>query len=288
MHGNTPFQIDGPRKQSTILPMLIPLMGILSCGQSFPPPEAVDVDRQHIQALSKRTLFFGHQSVGGNILDGARSLLSRASAGVSIVATKNAADLEPGTWAHSLVGRNEDPASKIAAFKEIMDGGLGDHVDLAFVKLCYVDFNAATDVHALFADYQRTLRGLEKAYRKTMFVHLTVPLTIVQTGVKSSLKKMLGKTVWGEAENGKRFEFNELLRREFATAPVFDLAKLEATTPSGKSHTVEVGGRDVEVMVPTYTYDDGHLNEAAQLYVASHLLNFLGALSVPIAADSMK
>jgi len=40
------------------------------------------------------------------------------------------------------------------------------------------------------------------------FVHVTVPLTIVQTGAKAWLKRRLGKAPWGEQENVVRHRFN--------------------------------------------------------------------------------
>ena len=64
--------------------------------------------------------------------------------------------------------------------------GAAAGVDIALVKFCYVDFDAGTDVPALFAAYQATLASLEGRYPRTTFVHVTAPLTTVQGGPRRS------------------------------------------------------------------------------------------------------
>src|SRR3954467_7751700 len=92
----------------------------------------------------------------------------------------NAAGLAPGTLAHFFVPENGDPLGKLANFKKALGGGSA--ADIALIKFCYVDIDAATDASALFAHYQQTLAELRAANPRTTFVHVTLPLTTAQTG----------------------------------------------------------------------------------------------------------
>ena len=58
-----------------------------------------------------------------------------------------------------------------------MRSGLGQHVDVAMMKLCYVDINSGTDVDALFATYRTTMAALQREVPGVTFIHVTVPLT---------------------------------------------------------------------------------------------------------------
>ncbi|MCP3060927.1 hypothetical protein LXT21_19255 [Myxococcus sp. K38C18041901] len=238
-----------------------------------------------LEKLSSRRIFFGHQSVGGNILDGVKALPNSAQGVVPrVVEVQSPTEsLAPGTLAHALVGQNEKPESKIADFERLMDGGLAKSTDVAFFKFCYIDINGATDTRALFEKYRVAMEGLKARHPGTTFVHVTAPLTTVQRGAKAWLKELLGRPVWGVAENVQRETFNELMRKTYAgKEPLFDLARLEATAPDGSKETYELNGQTWPAMVPGYSDDGGHLNPAAQARLATELLNFLASLPAPV------
>src|SRR5688500_12416354 len=113
---------------------------------------------QGLQSVSQRRIFFGHQSVGGNVLDGLRDLASESRIPVKIV---QGSTLEGPGVLHEYVGENEKPLSKVRAFEMLMNGGLGSQVEIAFFKFCYIDFTPETDVVALFNEYRRTLDALK-------------------------------------------------------------------------------------------------------------------------------
>jgi hypothetical protein len=235
-----------------------------------------------LSAVSSKRIFFGHQSVGGNILDGLQEVAKGSGGGgLNIVESSDPKALEKPAIAHALIGKNEEPSSKIAAFQKAMEA-LGDKADVAFYKFCYVDFDASTDVEKLFGEYQASHDALRSKYPKTTFVHLTTPLTTIQTGPKAWLKRLTGSGAWGEAENVKRHQFNELLRKTYGPGgknePVFDLAKAEATHADGRLNTFEREGRQIPYLIPGYTYDSGHLNQEGKVKVARELLTFLAAL----------
>ncbi|MFY1826138.1 hypothetical protein ACN47A_09520 [Myxococcus fulvus] len=238
-----------------------------------------------LEKLSSRRIFFGHQSVGGNILDGVKALPNSAQGVVPrVVEVQTPTEsLAPGTLAHAMVGQNEKPESKIADFERLMDAGLGKSTDVAFFKFCYIDINGATDTRALFEKYRVAMEGLKARHPSTTFVHVTAPLTTVQRGAKAWLKEMLGRPVWGVAENVQRETFNELMRKTYAgKEPLFDLARLESTAPDGSRETYELNGQTWPAMVPGYSDDGGHLNAAAQARLATELLNFLASLPAPV------
>ena len=67
--------------------------------------------------LSQKKIFFGHQSVGFNIIDGIEDLVKEnPQIKLNIVETSDVADFDAPLFAHSRVGKNKDPKSKIDAF----------------------------------------------------------------------------------------------------------------------------------------------------------------------------
>ncbi|WP_338867128.1 hypothetical protein [Myxococcus stipitatus] len=235
-----------------------------------------------LERLSSRRIFFGHQSVGGNLLDGVQRLPASSQAPRVVEVKSPTEAVAPGTLAHAMVGQNEKPESKIADFERMMDAGLAKSTDVAFFKFCYIDFNGATDSRALFEKYRASMEGLKARHPGTTFVHVTAPLTTVQRGAKAWLKELLGRPVWGIAENVQRETFNELMRQAYGgKEPLFDLARLESTAPDGKRETYELNGQTWPAMVPGYSDDGGHLNATGQERLAKELMNFLANLPAP-------
>lgn len=244
-------------------------------------PSLKDVPESAWEKLSQKTIYFGHQSVGYNIVDGIRDIMKvHPRIRLSIVETHNPEDLTVPMFCHSRVGTNKDPQSKIDAFADYMENGLADKVDIAFFKFCYIDVRAGTDAGGVFSDYKNTMTRLRTKYPDTAFVHVTVPHTIVQTGIKAGIKKIIGRPVHGYADNIVRSRFNEMLRSEYeGKEPLFDLAKRETTSLDGKQASFEEGGTTFHGIVPSYTFDGGHLDEAGRRIVAEQLLISLAILA---------
>lgn len=237
------------------------------------PPSGPDPVKSRLQAISSSTVLFGHQSVGGNVLDGLRAVAREHGVDVQVAEVQGAAALRPGTFGHVLVAANGEPRRKLASFAAALRGG---DPDVALVKFCYVDFDASTDARALFADYQATLRELGQRHPRTTFVHVTVPLHAADGLLKGLAKKVLGKRSGAVAANARRDEFNELLRAAFAGEPVFDLARVESTQPSGRAVSADLGGKAVPMLAAEYTDDGGHLNSAGSRRAALALVDALG------------
>ena len=229
-----------------------------------------------LETLAQRSVFFGHQSVGMNLLEGLRDLAGEQKVPLRIVEGPPA----PGTFAHRFVPENGDPLRKLKSFAS----GLEPSPQIAMLKFCFVDFDARTDAAALFARYQAALADLQARHPQTVFVHVTVPLTTAQGGPKAWVKKLLGRAPAGVAENAKRDEYNALLRAAYqGRAPLFDLAAIESTRPDGSRESVEWNGREVPALVPAYASDGAHLNAEGRRRAAERLAGVLAA--VPLRQD---
>ena len=228
--------------------------------------------------LSKQNVYFGHQSVGFNIMDGVTDIMAdNDNIKLTIKEASSLSEFEEPFFAHSRNGENRDWQSKIDGFHDKISSGLGKKADIAFFKLCYVDINGETDVQKLFESYRQTMKQLEKEFPDTVFLHTTAPLRTTETSWKTWIKKLIGKEhIWEYADNIKRNEFNDLIRQEYeASGKLFDIARIESTYTDGTRETFERKDNTYSSLVPSYTYDGGHLNELGRQMVAAHLLNIL-------------
>jgi hypothetical protein len=220
-------------------------------------------------------IIFGHQSVGFDILAGVADLEATAPAhGKLEVTLSTSADaLDRPALVHFQIGRNGDPYSKLDAWRRYVTGGLGSRADLAMFKFCFDDIAADTDIDRLFAAYRMTVEDLQDRFPGTVFVHVTIPLTTLQGGVKGAVKRVLGRPVGEELENVRREAFNDRLRAQYrGRAPLFDLAAFEAEWPDGRVETFSHDGARVRALAPIYTVDGGHLNALGRTRMAARFL----------------
>jgi hypothetical protein len=230
-------------------------------------------------ALETKRIFFGHKSVGDNIVGGIRDLMLRnPRLKLNIVRSQNPETIQGPALIEYHIGKNGDPQSKNNDFAAILGNGLGAQGGIAMLKYCYADINASTNVQNMFEAYRRRIAALKEQYPLLRIVHSTVPLTTVEPAPKAWLKSRMGKKTARDA-NAKRQEFNQLLRNAYAhTDPVFDLAEVESTRPDGTRAYFMRGGTKVEMLVPEYTTDGGHLNEIGRRAAADRLARILARL----------
>lgn len=231
--------------------------------------------------LSEMTVYFGHQSVGSNIMQGVSDLIAaQPKLGIVVRESDGSADPCEGCFAHSKLGKNGDAKIKTDAFAALMEGGLGDRVDIAFHKYCFADIYAGTEVASIFEHYKKVMARLRAEYPRVTFVHVTIPLMVVQSGPKAVIKKLLGRMPDNYADNMRREEFNDLMRREFqGEEPLFDLAVIESTRPDGTREIIEFRGNRSFALVPGYSDDGAHLNDTGRRRVAGTLLVALAELA---------
>lgn len=238
------------------------------------------LSKADFEHLSKKRIYFGHQSIGFNIVDGLLALeKANPEIGLTVKETRDPAQITSGVFAHGRVGENKAPSSKIRDFVTSVEGGLGESVDVAFFKFCYVDFEADTDPEKVFAEYRAAMTQLRQKYPRLTIVHVTVPLSVVQTGPKALVKRIMGKKRWGAEANIVRNRYNELLRREYGgKEPLFDLSAIEATRLDGGNVTFAESGGTYPMLAAEYASDGKHLNDLGGRWVAAHMVKVLAGL----------
>lgn len=260
--------------------VLVLLIMIIACNGGKMEKEKVhyksikDVPASAWEAFSKKKIFFGHQSVGFNIMEGIEAvILENPKIKLNIVITSDPEKFNQPIFAHTTIGENENPQSKTDAFVNLLDNGIGRKVDMAAYKYCYIDTNSSSDVQKMFRHYQQQNQYLKNKYPDITFIHVTMPLTTIQTGIKAWIKKILGRPVGGIEENRKRNEFNALLLKEYKNKePVFDLASVEATRPDQQKEKFIVDGKEYLSMFSDYSSDGGHLNRLGSKVVAEQFI----------------
>lgn len=276
------------RKLTT--PLLFVAASLLAGCDAGPPPETRTMSAPSSSAASAAAptagqwqrvaqlrVLFAHQSVGGNILDGIQR--EAAARQVPLVLAESRSALPGAGIQHFKVGRNEDPAGKLADFESVVNGEAGTPPNVALLKFCYIDFTQRVDPQQLAQQYIAELDALSSAHPQTVFVPMTSPLTTVQTGPRAWLKKVLGKEPGGYADNVRRQAFNAVVRSRYGSDPrLFDIAALES---GGGRHNVDAGGTRVEFLDPALTDDGGHLNEAGQRLVGNALIAHLATVGKP-------
>lgn len=222
--------------------------------------------KDDLELIARSRVVFGHQSVGNDLLSGLALLAKEEGVALRVVQGRDAALLaEPGL-VHDLIGENEEPSRKVKDFGALV-AALGPGAQVAAMKLCYVDFDQPRDAAALLAEYQREVAALRAKVQGVTVLHVTAPLTTVQSGLKAVVKDLLGKGRWGRKFNIARHGFNEKLRAAVQGEPLFDLAEAEAGTGPGRCVDV-VDGKPFPCLRPELSDDGGHLNARGQREVA--------------------
>lgn len=274
-------------KEKTLLfILLIFSISLFNCnGGPMPEKKKIfeninDVPKSKWEKLSEKKIYFAHKSVGFNIIEGVQDVMKEhPEIKLNIVETSKASDFKIGLFAHSEVGKNMDPKSKIDGFMSFMDKGIGEKADIAALKFCWADMMSNDDIDQIFANYSESISQLKRKYPDMTIIHFTAPLTTNQNGPKAWFKKLIGKPVWGVEENIKRNKYNELILNKYkGKQPVFDIAAIESTFPDGTRSTFMQNGKTYYLMVPEYTYDHGHLNQVGRKKVAEQFLIHLANL----------
>lgn len=235
-----------------------------------------------IERIRSRKVFFGHKSVGADLVRGLRELLVSAGGPEPVIletGDPGAVDTAAGFFAHASIGENRLPALKIAEFASLVRSGFGDAADVVLMKLCYLDIQDETGIEPLFQAYCDTISALKREFPHTVFAHVTVPVVAAERGLRPLVKRALGRPVRGREDNLARQRYNVLLRTGLDPSdPVFDLASAESMLPDGRPLTGSSDGRVFPVMVPQYTVDGGHLSELGRRVVGARFGAFLASL----------
>jgi hypothetical protein len=247
-----------------VLCVAIGLTLTLACGDS--PVNDVALTTAQAQRLGALRILFGHQSVGGNVIEGLADL-ARDGELMPLVVTRGLQvdSAGKGVIAHEWVGENGAPASKLAAVGDAL-AGPARGANVAIVKFCYSDFQADTDPDALFAVYRDQVTAWHARFPGVTFVHVTAP-TVRPEGAAARLLRTLRGRLTMRARAAKVARYNERLREAYSgREPVIDLAAYESAGP---------------FLNPEFTDDGQHLNEVGRKVVARRVLGFLADSVAP-------
>jgi lysophospholipase L1-like esterase len=229
-----------------------------------------------LHVLASHRVYFAHQSVGDDIIGGAQAILrEHPDATIRVVETREPARINGPAFMHFHVGTNEAPHSKNDDLLTVLDSRAHRDSAIVLMKYCYIDVNRDTDAAQLFRGYRALVDSVRTRHPDLRIVHATIPLTIDASGIVPGLKRLLGRTTAREL-NATRNAFNEMLRREFASEPIFDIAALESTRNTDFTSSTP-GESAVPSLQPEYTTDGGHLNEQGARRLAEHLFRVLAA-----------
>ena len=231
------------------------------------------------ERLATKRIFFGHQSVGANILDGVRDLMAEDSTlRLNLVRSPAPSSVAGPALIEAFVGENGNPSSKGNGFAADLAQGMGAEGGIALYKYCYLDMQPGADPAALFAMYRANMDSLAARHPEVTFVHVTMPLTTTGSAPKQLLKKLMGKATTTDLNAGRN-RYNAMLRETYGRkAPVFDLAEIESTRADGSRSFVTRGGQTIYTLAPEWTDDGGHLNAAGRKRVARAFLAYLASL----------
>ena len=265
-------------------PVRVPNGDVSATGGAKPSPKdvrrqvrgdvAIDMPSESELAVVDRTrVLFGHQSVGMNILGGIASIY--ADEGVpppeieEVDGTAGAA-AGGGVIEHAFIGVNGDPVGKMKAFVRLMDSPAAEKIDVALMKLCYVDFDQHVDPRALFEAYATTMAELEAQHPAVTFLYTTAPLTTAAFDADSGSSP---------ADNFVREQFNDMVRKAYGNSGrLVDIGAIESTTRAGRL-TGSIDGHTYYVLDDGLSTDGGHLNEFGSEAVAAQFLKVVAANS---------
>lgn len=229
-------------------------------------------------ALAEGRFFFGHQSVGRNIVDGMVDLLAEHREIPLMIAESRNFGARPAFY-HATVGRNQFPQEKLDEFAAIVDRSLGGERGIAMLKFCPADVRPDSDPQALFDAYRQQTDVLKANHPMLTVVHLTMPLARSESW-RGVVKKRLRGQMLERDRNVVRNRYNTLIRETYSgREPVFDIAQLESTLPDGSRLFLMAGTDTVYTMSSLYASDAAHLNEVGRRMVAEQLLIFLARLA---------
>ena len=249
---------------------------------SIQQPQSLNlIPKSTWKMLAGKNIYFGHQSVGSDILQGIEDLKKESPWLPITINSLNDVKQNTGIQLiHSSIGKNGDINSKNSSFEEIIVTILSGKVDIAGFKYCFLDFDSTSNIQEIFNNYKATIFSIKKTNPNIRIVHFTVPLTSNQTGIKAFLKNMFGKPVGGAVENVVRNKYNDLLKKEYAkTGFVFDLAGFESTNIDGSVNLFKYNEKYYRHLVSKYIYDGQHLNEMGKRRIAEQFVLYLVNIS---------
>lgn len=217
-----------------------------------------DLDTPTLKKVADTRVLFGHRSVGASIVEQGIGAVYAEHDLPSPVASQQSPN---GTFRDEWLTQTEDPLDKLEDFDAwFRSRGMGDGIDVAAMKLGYLDVGPETDAQRLFEQYVTLMDGLERDYPATRFLHATITMT-----------------QWDPKANAAIERFNALMRSRYgASGQLVDLAQVLSDCPGGGRvvRTTEEG-EPYYTLCDEFSADGGHLNELGATVAAKELLRVI-------------
>ena len=218
---------------------------------------------QKLTAMKVKRTLFGHQSVGGNMVDGIPALYASYSVSPSItqIDASQINSTSGGFFADFYVGENGDPVGKTADFNTTVRQ-YSSRLDFALMKFCFVDIVSGVNVTQVFNAYRTVMDQLVTDFPAIKFVYTTAALD--EYDIDNAVT---------------REQLNTLIRNQYAsTGRLFDLAAIESTRPNGTRVSGTSGGNTYYQLYDSYSSDGGHLNATGEQVLDTALFTLLANL----------
>jgi hypothetical protein len=157
-------------------------------------------------------------------------------------------------------------------FSEIINDLAKKNLNIAMMKLCFVDINNSSNIHDIFQSYNLMIDSLRKNFPDIIIIHFTVPLKS-EPSLLNKIKDIIkGRRSSQLSDNLARKKYNALLLSRYSKEDIFDIAEAESTYPNGERAKEMVNGEPCYFLIKDYTDDGGHLNQKGQLIIAEKLI----------------
>ena len=266
------------------LVVLLTLVFLSGCTEKSNKGEIlmeVNSSTNNIELFRNTNIYFGHKSVGNNIIEGIKAIaFTKEISDLRIIRLDEEEKLPQNYFVHSSIGKNGDPISKIKEFQTNIDSLVDENLKIAMMKFCYADFNKNSDINEIFQQYSTVVDTIKNKYPDLIIIHFTVPLMAERSFLGKLKSFVKGESDKNFYDNLVRNKFSDLIQSKYPSENIFDIAKIESTYPNGKIEEIELNGRSTSFLISDYSSDGSHLNEFGQKLVANELINHIARIRI--------
>ena len=154
--------------------------------------------------------------------------------------------------------------AKVSGFEAYIGNGWSyPKIDIAMNKLCAIDQDAD------WSAYCNSITALRAACPTTQFVYMTMPYYATSGGADDVLRSLFNQNLrnWIAKQSNKIF---------------FDIADIEAWSPSAVHQTFTIRGITYEMLYSGYSFDGVHLNVDGGKRIATGFYSLFGKHDVQL------
>jgi len=222
-------------------------------------PEAEDgLGTAALKKVANTRVLFGHRSVGASIVElGIAAVYDQHGLDSPVVSEQS----PEGSFRDEWLTQTENPLDKLKEFDAwFRSREMGEGVDVAAMKLGYLDVGADTDTKGLFDNYVTLMDDLERDYPAIRFLHSTITVTQWDPTALAAIER-----------------FNALMRSKYrASGRLADLAWVLSDCPGiGREAKFTEAGETYYTLCDSFSADGGHLSELGSTVAAEELLRVI-------------